>query len=109
VHGRDLPGDYSRWTDLGAEVVGISVDSPFVNAKFAEETGAPFPILSDFNREVATAYGVRNDDYFGMKGVATRSVFVIDRDGTVTYVWTAEEDEPPDLDDVLNAVRALGS
>jgi peroxiredoxin len=101
--------DYSGWTDLGAEVIGISVDSPFVNAKFAEETGAPFPILSDFNRDVATAYGVRDDDYFGMRGVATRSVFVIDRAGRVVYSWVAEEDEPPDLDRVRSVLRELAS
>ena len=75
---------FDKWRDVGARVLGVSVDSPYVNARFAEETGVPFPLLSDFNREVCTLYGVRNDDFFGMKGVADRSAFVIDPAGIVT-------------------------
>jgi len=96
---------YDRWDDVGAWILGVSVDSPFVNARFAEETGVAFPLLSDFNREVCTAYGVRNDDYFGMKGVADRSAFVLDGDRKVTYVWTiGDEDELPPYAEIMNAV-----
>jgi len=82
---------YSEWSGLGATVFGISVDSPFVNAKFAAETQVAFPLLSDFNKETATAYGVRNDDFFGMKGVANRSAFVVDDDGRIAYAWVSED------------------
>lgn len=98
---------YERWETVGAKVLGISVDSPFVNAKFAEETGVPFPLLSDFNREVCHAYGVRNDDFFGMKGVADRSAFVIDPSGRVSYAWTsADADVMPPFDVILEAVES---
>ena len=97
--------DYDRWRELDAQVIAISVDSPFVNRKFAEECGVPFPILSDFNREAVEDYGVNNPDYFGLEDVAHRSAFVIDRGGTVVYSWMSEDaDILPDLDAVREAV-----
>lgn len=101
--------DYSTWKGLGAKLFGISTDSPFVNAKFAAETQVAFPLLSDFNKEAMTAYGVRDDDFFGMKGVAKRSAFVIDRDGSVAYAWSS--DDPgvmPPFAEVQAAVKSLG-
>jgi peroxiredoxin len=98
--------DLSAYGDLGAKVVGISVDSPFVNARFAEECGADFPILSDFNAEAADAFGVRNDDFFGMKGVADRSVFVVDGSGEIRYAWHSEDPGVmPPFDEIKAAVK----
>lgn len=98
--------DYERWTDLDAEMIGVSVDSPFVNQRFAEECGAPFPIVSDFNRTTVDDYGVRNDDYFGLVGVANRSAFVIDREGTVVYSWMSVDSSVlPDFDAVRSALE----
>ena len=100
--------DYSRWTGLNAEILGISIDSPWVNAKFAEETGAAFPILSDFNKDVSTAYGVLYEDFFGMKGVSKRSAFVVDRDGIIRYAWMEEDSSiMPPFDEIAEAVAAL--
>ncbi len=106
---RRVAEDYSAWRELGAEVLGISVDSPFVNQRFASEVAAPFPIVSDFNKETSSRYGVLHDDYFGLRGVSRRSAFVIDREGKVTFVWVAESDEPPDLDAVKRAVRQIST
>lgn len=101
-----LTDNFDPWASVGAKVFGLSVDSPFVLKRFAEETGAPFPLLSDFNQDAARAYGVSNDDFFGMKGVSNRSAFVIDSSGTIVYAWTSEDsDLLPPFDDVLNAVR----
>lgn len=101
--------DRSVWNELGVQVLGISVDSPFVNARFAEETGADFPVLSDFNRETAGAYGVLNNDFFGMKGVADRSAFVVDKAGQVVYAWTSDDaDVLPPFDEIRTAVSGLG-
>lgn len=100
--------DYSRWDAVGAKVVGISSDSSYVNVKFAEETGVPFPLLSDFNKDVMTAYGVRDDDFFGMRGVAKRSAFVVAQDGTVAYAWVTDDaDVIPPFDEVHEAVKGL--
>jgi len=76
---------------LGVQVVGISVDSIFSHAAFAERHGIPFPLLSDFNRDVCTAYGVKHQEILGLKGIAKRSVFIIGTDGCVRYRWVSED------------------
>jgi len=101
---------YDRYLELGAEVIGISVDSPFVPRSFAEECGADFPILSDFNREAVDAYGIRNDDFFGLEGVADRSAFVVDGDGTIVYAWSSEDASLlPDFEAIRGAVEGASS
>ena len=98
---------YARWESLDAQVLGISVDSPYANEQFAEHCGASFPILSDFNRDVIRAYGVLNPDYHGLKDVAYRSAFVIDREGKVAYSWASEDAAVmPPFDDIHAAVEA---
>jgi glutaredoxin-dependent peroxiredoxin len=82
--------DYGLYEQLGAQVLGISVDSPYVNQKFAEACNARFPVLSDFNREAIVAYDVVRDDLNGLKQVANRAAYVIGRDGRIVYVWLSE-------------------
>ncbi|MGH7565143.1 MAG: redoxin domain-containing protein, partial [Gemmatimonadota bacterium] len=60
---------WKAWKDLDADILAISVDSPFVTQKFREEHGLPFPVLSDFNREAARQYGVLYEDFYGLNGV----------------------------------------
>jgi peroxiredoxin len=104
----EVSEDWSTWTDLGARMVGISVDSPFVLARFADETGAEFPLLSDFNKTVADSYGILNRDYFGMDGVADRAAFVIDGEGLIRYAWTDPDDSVlPDFDRIRAEVEKL--
>lgn len=102
--------DWAAWKDLDSDVLGVSVDSPFVNRKFKEDNGLPFSVLSDFNREAARSYGVLYEDYFGLKGVAKRAVFVIDREGRIAYRWVSEDSGvEPDYEEVKAAVERLGS
>lgn len=100
---------YDNWTELNAEVVGITVDSPFVTAKFAEVTGAPFQILSDFDKHTMKAWDVMYDEFFGLHGVAKRSAFVVDRDGVIKYSWVTEDAgvQPP-FDEIRAEVAKLG-
>ncbi|GMR11840.1 MAG: peroxiredoxin [Gemmatimonadota bacterium] len=96
---------YSAWQDLDAEVIGISVDSPFVNQKFADDCNAPFPIVSDFNKEASTAYGVLYDEFAGLRGVSKRSAFVVGRDGRISYAWVSEDPAiMPDFDAIMSAL-----
>lgn len=98
--------DWAAWRELDADVLAISVDSPFVTRRFREEHDLPFPVLSDFNREAARAYGVLYEDYFGLNGVAKRAVFVIDGSGRIAYRWVAEDSGmEPDYGRVKEAVR----
>ncbi len=87
-HMRD---SWSEWEGLDATVLGISVDSPFVTDRFRADENIPFPLLSDFNKDVCTNYGVLHEDLKGLKGVAKRSAFVINADGKVAYAWVTED------------------
>ena len=101
--------DWPRWRGLDADVVAISVDSPFVTAKFRDEHQLPFPVLSDFNREVAERFGVLYEDFYGLRGVAKRAAFVIGRDGRVAYDWVSEDaDLEPDYEAIRAAVQGAG-
>jgi peroxiredoxin len=81
----------AHYASLHAKVLGISVDSIFTLAKFKEEQGYNFPLLSDFNKEVSTAYGSIYETFvFDMKGVSRRSAFVVDKSGNVQYAEVLE-------------------
>ena len=88
----------------GVSVLGISVDSPFSNAAFAEANGISFPLLSDVHREAVDDYGVSLGD-FVISGytVAQRSVFVVEADGRVGYSWIADN---PGMEPDYEAVMA---
>jgi peroxiredoxin len=82
---------FGYYDGLNAQILGISVDSPFTLAKFKEENGYQFPLLSDFNKEVSEAYGALYETFaFGMKGVSKRAAFVIDEEQNVIYAQVLE-------------------
>ena len=83
--------DIGSYTGLRANVAAISVDSPFVLAKFRGEIGAEYPFLSDFNREASTAFGVLRKSPLGpgLLNASDRAAFVIGPDGTIRYAWHA--------------------
>ncbi|HEV8354484.1 MAG TPA: peroxiredoxin [bacterium] len=102
--------DLSRFNDLGAQVLAISVDSPYAQQAFKEANGLNFPLLSDFTREAVKAFGVEDPNFLKgmMAGTAKRSAFVVDANGTVTYRWVS--DNPgvePNYDEVAAAVKRL--
>ena len=82
--------DFSEFEAAGVKVLAISCDSRFAQAKWAEEMGYTFPVLSDFwpHGEAAKAFGVFNDAL----GCANRGTFVIDVNGKVVDAF-----ESPDL------------
>ena len=102
--------DYSAYRDLGGSVVAISVDSPYVAARFAEACGAPFPFLSDFNRTAARAFDVLRPRLGELEGVSERAAFVIDDRGVITYAWVGEHPGVfPPLEEIREAARAARS
>lgn len=82
----------ARLIGLKAQVIGISVNDPFSNKAFAVKNRLPFPVLSDYKREVIKAYGVEAPDFGGLKGytAAKRSIFILDKNGVVSYVWSTD-------------------
>lgn len=96
--------------DLGAQVVGISVNDPFTNKAFADSNGLPFPILSDYTRETVKKYNVFHDNFAGLKGytAAKRSVFILDEAGTVRYKWISEDPaKEPDYEEIIRQLSQL--
>jgi peroxiredoxin len=70
---------------LNAKVLGVSVDTFFAQKAWADAQKLNFPILSDFNKDVIRQYDVVNPDMIGLKDIAKRAVFVIDRNGIVRH------------------------
>lgn len=92
-----------------ATVLGISVDSPFTLAKFKEDQNLNFPLLSDFNKTTAAAYGALYENFvLGLQGVAKRSAFVIDREGAVQYAEVLESaGDLPNFTAIQDALKAI--
>jgi peroxiredoxin len=91
-----------------AQVYGISVDTFFTLKAFQDHEKLTFPLLSDFNKQAIRDYGVFNEDMIGLKGIAKRAVFVIDKDGTVRHREVLEDARnEPDYDKVFGALAAL--
>lgn len=87
----EMRDNIATYSGLNAEVVGISVDSPFTLAKFKEEQHLPFDLLSDFNKDVSIAYDTIYETFaMNMKGVSKRSAFVVDKDGLIQYAEVLE-------------------
>ena len=92
---------------VNAQVLGISIDSPFTLARFKEDLNLNFTLLSDFNKEVSAAYDSLYDVFpaFGLKGVAKRSVIVIDESNTIIHRQVcASPGDMPDFEAVKNAL-----
>ena len=93
----------------------MCVESDRAHTAFAASLEVQFPLVSDFNRQIVRQFGI---DYTedepiangGWWGMSRRSVFVLDKDGTVRYRWVT--DDPlvaPDATEALKAVEALRS
>jgi peroxiredoxin len=105
-----LRDSISKFNELNAQVVGISIDGPVANKAFASQNNLQFPLLSDFNRVAVKGYGIVLENFGGLAGysVAKRSVFVLDKNGIIRYAWVS--DNPgvePNYDEVANAVSSL--
>jgi peroxiredoxin len=99
--------NFGYYDGLNATILGISVDSPFTLAKFKEENKLQFELLSDFNKEVSTAYGCIYEQFvFGLKGVSKRAAFVIDEDQRIVYAEVLEvATDLPDFNAIAEAVK----
>jgi glutaredoxin-dependent peroxiredoxin len=76
----------SLYNTVNAKVFGISVDMVYSLAKYKQEQGLNFSLLSDFNKEVSAAYGCLYETFsYNMKGVSKRSAFIIDKNGIIQY------------------------
>jgi peroxiredoxin len=98
----------ARLNGATAQVYGISVDTFFTQKAFHDQQHLTFPLLSDFNKTVIRDYGVFNEDMIGLKGIAKRAVFVLDKDGVVRHREVLEDARnEPDYDAVFRALETL--
>ncbi|MCF8259174.1 MAG: peroxiredoxin [Melioribacteraceae bacterium] len=105
---RDGMGQYE---ELNAEVLAISVDSPFSHKLWVDKHKFNFQLLSDFNKEVSEKYGVLGvfvPGKFDYNGVSKRSVFVLDKDQNVTHVEILDSPgDEPDYNAIQDALKKL--
>ncbi len=105
----EMRDNISIYSNLNAEILGISVDSLFTLEKYKAEQNLPFNLLSDFNKETSSAYGSLYENFvLGMKGVSKRSAFVVDAEGTIQYAEVLESaGDLPNFEAVQNALKSL--
>ena len=102
---RDSAADLNN---VKATVLGVSVDTFFAQKAWADSMNLNFPLLSDFNKTVVRQYGVVNPDMIGLKDIAKRAVFVIDKSGTVRHREVLEDARnEPDYGKVKQALAGL--
>lgn len=100
--------DMGRYQQLNAAVLGISVDSPFTLKAWAKAENLNFPLLSDFNKEVAPQYGAFYEQLKDFKGVAKRAAFVIDKEGIVRYAWVTDDPTvKPSFEEIQQVLNGL--
>jgi glutaredoxin-dependent peroxiredoxin len=98
----------STLNSMSAQVLGISVDTFFALKAWGDQNKFNFPLLSDFNKEVIAKYGVLNPDMIGLKGIAKRSVFVIDKGGVVRHREVLEDARnEPNYDAITKTLASL--
>ena len=102
---RDSATDLNK---VSAQVLGVSTDTFFALKAWGDQQKFNFPLLSDYNKDVIRTYGVVNPDMIGLKDIAKRSVFVIDRSGTVRHREVLDDARnEPNYDNVKKALASL--
>lgn len=96
---------HEEFDELGAQVVGISVDGVWCHAAFARDRKLRFPLLSDFEPKgaVSRAYGAYRAD----EGVSERALFVLDAEGVIRWSHLSPPAVNPGADGIFRALEAL--
>jgi len=103
---RDTHKDYE---ELNAQVYAISVDSPFAQKLWVEKENYNFTMLTDFNKEISAKYGCQYNSLAGLKGVAKRSAFIIDKEGILRYIWISDDAGVlPNFEEIKSTLEKIG-
>lgn len=105
-----LSDRYEEFTELGADILGVSVDSKYSHRAWIDTprdengiAGVKFPLASDITKQVSRDYGVLVED----KGIALRGLFIIDPEGIVRYQVVNDENIGRSVDETLRVLQAL--
>ncbi|HHY84926.1 MAG TPA: redoxin domain-containing protein [Verrucomicrobia bacterium] len=99
----DITAGLNAYTGLNADVIGISVDSPFAQEAWAQKENIALTLASDLNKETAKAYGTLLPDLLGLGSVSARAAFVVDKNGVIQY--SEQTPTPKDLPN-FEAIKA---
>ena len=103
----DVTQGLGSYSDLDAEIIAVSVDSPFAQEAWAQSKGIKLTLASDLNKKTAEAYGVLLPDLVGIGATAARAAFVIDKNGVIQY--SEQTPTPKDLPNFDAIKQKLGS
>ncbi|MGA0407178.1 MAG: redoxin domain-containing protein [Limisphaerales bacterium] len=104
----DVTAGLSQYSDLNADVIGISVDSPFAQEAWAQKENIGITLASDLNKKTAADYGVLLDDLLGFGSTSARAAFVVDKQGVVQYAeQTPTPKDLPNFDAIKETLKGL--
>ena len=104
----DITAGLSQYTGLNADVIGVSVDSPFAQEAWAQKEKIGITLASDLNKSTTKAYGVEFPMLAGVGDTSARAAFVIDRNGVIQYSeQTPTPKDLPKFDQVKTALARL--
>ena len=101
-----ISGGLNSYSDLNADVVAISVDTPFAQEAWAQKEKITVTLASDLNKEVTKSYDVLFPMLAGVGDTSARAAFVIDKAGVVQY--SEQTPTPKDLPNFDAVKAALG-
>jgi len=105
----DISQGINAYTGLNAEVIGLSVDSPFAQEAWAQKEKISITLASDLNKATAKAYGTLLDDLIGLGSVSARAAFVVDKQGIIRYSeQTPTPKELPNFEAIKATLAKLG-
>ncbi len=100
----DVSQGITAYAGVNADVIAISVDSPFAQEAWAQKEKITIKLASDLNKKTAEAYGVLLPDLLGFGATSARAAFVVDKAGTVQY--SEQTPTPKDLPNFA-AIKAV--
>ncbi len=104
----DITAGLSAYAGMNADVIAVSVDSPFAQEAWANQHKIGITIVSDLNKETTKAYGVLFPMLAGVGDTSARAAFVIDKGGVVRYAeQTATPKDLPNFDAVKACLATL--
>src|SRR6266481_3347479 len=101
----DITAGFGAYSGLNADVIGISVDTPFAQEAWAQKEKISIPLASDLNKEVTKKYDVLFPMLAGIGDTAARAAIVIDKNGVVQY--SEQTATPKDLPNFAKVKEAL--
>jgi peroxiredoxin len=105
----DITAGFGAYADVNADVIAVSVDSPFAQEAWALKEKIAVTLASDLNKTTAKNYETLLDDLVGLGSVSARAAFVIDKDGVIQYSeQTPTPKDLPNFDAIQARLATLG-